>query len=80
MAEVVEFIEGLVPTYLREVVSMEEYEELLVPRYSPKMLYFTKEDEAPLNIRKLSTIFTLRLDVRMLLLRWREWRICRKSW
>ena len=54
----------LVPNFFRIINSKEEYEEFLLPRYSPKMILFMREDEeVPLILRKLAVAFALRFDV-----------------
>ena len=64
--EFIDFIEGLVPTFIVPVATGEDLKEFLRPRYSPKLLYFTKEEGAPKNIGKLSVYFNLRIDVQSL--------------
>lgn len=61
--EIVEFIEGLLPVFITPVATTRDLEEFLKPRYSPKLLYFTKEEDAPRNIAKLTVYFNLRIDV-----------------
>lgn len=64
VAGLAEFLENLVPNYAATVATQDELREFLVPRYAPKLLYFTKEEEAPFNLRKLNTYFQCQIDVR----------------
>lgn len=61
--EITDFVEGLVPYFITHVATQQDLKEFLSPRYSPKLLYFTKEESAPLNIGKLTVHFNLRVDV-----------------
>jgi hypothetical protein len=40
--EIMNFIDGLIPTFISNVATKEDLKEFLLPRYSPKLLYFTK--------------------------------------
>ncbi len=61
--EIMDFIDGLMPAFVTRVSTKEDLKEFLQPRYSPKLLYFTKEEWVPKNIGKLSVHFNLRIDV-----------------
>jgi hypothetical protein len=57
------FIDEMVPNFFNELTSLEEYKEWLQPRYAPKLLFASREDDVPLVVRKLGVHFFLRFDL-----------------
>ena len=63
--ELLNFVDGLLPNFYKELHNKEEYEGFLLPRYVPKIILFNREDEdeVSLTMKKISVHFHLRFDV-----------------
>lgn len=53
----------MIPNFFEELTSLEQYREWLKPKYSPKLLFASREDDVPLVVRKLGVHFFLRFDL-----------------
>lgn len=59
-----DFVFPFLPNFYRELNNLEEYEDFLLPRYSPKIIAFIREDEdLPLALKQIGVAFFLRIDV-----------------
>jgi hypothetical protein len=63
VAELERFIDEMIPNFYEELESLEEYKEWLKPKYSPKLVFATREDEIPITLKKLGVHFFLRYDL-----------------
>lgn len=62
MAELENFIDQIMPNFYQEIESLAQYEQFLEPKYAPKLLFATRDEEVPLVLKKLGVHFFLRFD------------------
>lgn len=56
------FLDGVLPNYFEEMVGIQQYYDWLYPRYSPKVIFATREDQIPLVLKKINVHYYLRFD------------------
>lgn len=52
----------MMPNFYEELTSVEEYNAWTEPRYSPKVIFTSRDEEVPLAVRKLAVHYFLRFD------------------
>lgn len=62
VAEFEKLLEGIMPNFYEEMTSMEEYQEWLKVRHSPKLVFLTREEEIPLVLKQLAVHYFSRFD------------------
>ena len=60
--ELEDFLNEMMPNFYEELTSVEEYNAWTEPRYSPKVIFTSRDEEVPLAVRKLAVHYFLRFD------------------
>lgn len=66
VAELETFIDQIMPNFYQEIESLAQYEQFLEPKYAPKLLLATRDEEVPLVLKKLGVHFFLKFDLAFL--------------
>jgi hypothetical protein len=68
--EVEQFLNEMMPDFYERLSSLEQFEQWLLPRYSPNLIVATREDDLPSVMARLGVHYFLRFEVATLPLSW----------
>ena len=61
--ELESFLTDIMPCFMQPLRNEQEYQEFLLPRYSPKLIFLTRDDTPPYVLHQLSVAYYMRFDV-----------------